>query len=257
MAITELVGLSLQVALSRQLEVVSNNVANLNTTGFKGDHAYFEEFLAPEARQELFPGGDASIRFVNDRGVWHDFAQGPSQITDNPLDVAIDGDAFLVVQTGNGERYTRNGAMQINAAGQLVNSEGAPVLGENGPITFQPGDRNIVISKDGRITVNEGAIVKTEGFRGKLRLVRFAQLQLLQKDGTSNFLAPDGVAPEAAPNARVQQGAVEKSNVNGVLEMTRLIEITRTYTQVSQILQQQSDLRRSAIQQLSDVPASA
>jgi flagellar basal-body rod protein FlgF len=257
MPISELVGLSLQVALSRQLEVVSNNVANLNTTGFKSDHALFEEFLSPEARQELFPAGDARVSFVNDRGVWHDFSQGPTQSTGNPLDVAIDGDAYLVVQTPNGDRYTRNGALQTNATGQLVNTEGMPVLGENGPITLQPGDRNIVISPDGRVSVNEGASVKTEGFRGKLRLVRFAQPQALQKDGTSNFLAPDGVTPGAAPGARIQQGAIEKSNVNGVLEMTRLIEITRTYTQVSTILQQQSDLRRSAIQQLSDVPASA
>jgi flagellar basal-body rod protein FlgF/flagellar basal-body rod protein FlgG len=257
MALSELVGLSVQMALSRQLEIVSNNVANLNTNGFKSDHALFEEFLSPDARQELFQGNDARVAFVHDRGAWHNLAQGPTQTTGNPLDVAIDGDAFLVVQTPSGERYTRNGAMQISSTGQLVNGEGMPILGENGPITLQQSDRNIVISQDGRVSVNEGQSIITEGFRGKLRLVRFAQPQVLQKDGSNNFAAPDGVLPEPATNARLQQGALEKSNVNGVLEMTRLIEITRTYTQVSNILQQQADMRRSAIQQLSDVPASA
>ncbi len=175
--------------------------------------------------------------------------------TGNPLDVAIVGDGFLAVQSPGGERYTRNGALQIAQNGQLVTSDGLPVLGENGPITFQPSDRNVVISKDGRITVTEGIDTRTEGFRGKLRLVRFAQPHRLQKDGTSNYLAPEGVASIPATGAPFQQSVLEKSNVNGVMEMTRMIEISRTYTQISTLLQQQGDLRKSAIQQLAEVPA--
>ena len=171
----QIIGLSRQVALARNLEVVANNVANLNTTGFKGENTLFEEFLrSPASESQSTRGGQAPISFVQDRGVWHDFGQGSVQATGNPLDVAISGDAFLVVQSPNGERYTRNGAFQISANGQLVTGDGLPVLGDNGPITFQPGDRNIAISKDGRVTVNEGASDRTEGFRGKLRLVRFA-----------------------------------------------------------------------------------
>jgi flagellar basal-body rod protein FlgF len=253
---SQLIGLSRQVALARSLEVVANNVANLNTTGFKADNAMFEEFLSLPANSTQSTDGIATpLSYVQDRGVWKDFSQGAIQATGNPLDVAVVGDAFLVVQSPNGERYTRNGAMQIGPNGQLVTNEGLPVIGDNGPITFQPGDRNISISKDGRITVNEGANTRTEGFRGKLRLVRFAQPQQLQKDGSSNFLAPNGVAPQPALNAGVQQAVIEKSNINGVLEMTRLIDVTRTYTQISTMIQQQSDLRRTAIQQLADVPA--
>jgi flagellar basal-body rod protein FlgF/flagellar basal-body rod protein FlgG len=132
-----LVGLSRQVALTRELEAVANNIANVNTTGFKADATVFEEFLMPVARDNQFTSADSRISFVRDRATWHDLSQGPVQRTGNPLDVAIDGNAFLVVQTAAGERYTRNGALQINANGELVTSEGDRVQGETGPIQFQ------------------------------------------------------------------------------------------------------------------------
>jgi flagellar basal-body rod protein FlgF/flagellar basal-body rod protein FlgG len=250
-----LVGLSRQVALARELDIVSNNIANMNTTGYKADTAVFQEYLMPRARENRFQTGDREVRFVQDRATRHDFSQGPIQQTGNPLDVAIDGDAFLVVQTSRGERYTRNGALQINAAGQLVTPDGSPVLGENGPIVFQPLDRNVAISADGRVSVNEGAGSRTESLRGKIRLVGFAQRGRLEKEGTNTLAAPAGVAPQPAPASKLVQGAIEKSNVNGVVEMTRMIEVTRTYTNVANILQQQSDLRRSAIEKLSEVPS--
>jgi len=206
------------------------------------------------AREADVPGAGSRISFVNDRGIWHDLAQGAIQQTGNPLDIAIDGNAFLVVQTPNGERYSRNGALQINASGQLVTSQGMTVMGENGPIVFQPNDRNISVTADGRISVLEGANNKTESFRGKLRLVSFAAAQRLRKEEGSTFSAPAGVQAQPEPTARVVQGAIEKSNVNGVLEMTRMIELTRSYTQVATILQQQGELSRNAIQQLAEVP---
>ncbi|HVG51544.1 MAG TPA: flagellar basal-body rod protein FlgF [Xanthobacteraceae bacterium] len=252
-----LIGLSRQVALMRNLEVVANNIANVNTTGFKGDSAIFEEFLSLPARETQTGGGSGlPLSFVHDRGVWRDYAQGSVQATGNPLDVAIVGEGFLVVQTPNGERYTRNGALQIATNGQLVTSEGMPVLGDSGPITFQPTDRNIAITKEGRITVNEGAETRTEGFRGKLRVVRFANPQQLRKDGSNNFVASDGIAPTpVTTRTAIQQASIEKSNINAVMEMTRMIDITRTYTQIANMLQQHSDLRRNAIQQLAEVPA--
>ena len=94
---------------------------------------------------------------MQDRATWHNFSQGPLKQTGNPLDVAIDGDAFLVVQTARGERYTRNGALQINATGQLVTSTGDPVLGDGEPIQFQTTDHDTSIDPDGTITVREGA----------------------------------------------------------------------------------------------------
>lgn len=249
-----LVGLSRQVALHRELEIVANNIANLNTTGFKSDGALFEQYLMPVARDEGFIGSDSRLNFVQDRATWLDLGQGPIQQTGNPLDVALEGTGFLTVQTPRGERYTRNGAMQINNRGELVTSEGYQVIGESGPITFQNGDRDIIINSDGSIRVREGASA-ADSSRGKLRLVDFRNPQQLKKDGSSTFEASANQQPQQATNSRVVQGAVEKSNVQGVLEMTRLVEVSRSYSEISAILQQQGEMRRDVISRLADVPA--
>jgi flagellar basal-body rod protein FlgF len=250
-----LVGLSRQVALQRELDVVANNIANINTSGFKTDGAVFEEFISPTARAENFLTADQRVSFVQDRATWIDMSQGPLERTGNPLDVAVNGKGFLVVQTPGGERYTRNGALQISNTGELVTSEGYQVLGESGPITFQPKDRNITISEDGTISVREGNNAQTESQRGQLRLVSFDQPGRLQKDASSTFKAPANVTPQADKLSRVVQGTIEKSNVRSVMEMTRMIEVTRSYTQIATLLAQQSDLQRTAIEKLADVPA--
>jgi flagellar basal-body rod protein FlgF len=248
-----LVGLSRQIALSRELDVVANNIANLNTTGFKADNVVFHEHLMPAARANAFRGNDRRVSFVQDRATWLDLSQGPVQQTGNPLDVAVSGSAFLTVQTPRGERYTRNGALQINSQGQLVTSEGLQVIGQNGPIVFQPNDRDISIGIDGTISVREGANT-TDSQRGKLKLASFNRPQQLEKDGTSTYRTPNGVTVQEPTDARVNQGVIEKSNVNSVMEMTRMVEVTRTYTQIASMLQNQSDMRRSAIEKLAEVP---
>lgn len=248
-----LVGLSRQVALGRELDVVANNLANLNTNGFKADGAVFEEFIAPTARAANISGGDSRVSFVRDRATWIDLSQGPIERTGNPLDVAIDGKGFLAVQTPRGERYTRNGALQVNSAGELVTSEGYQVLGENGPILLQPKDRDITISPDGTISVRQGSNT-VDSQRGRLRKVAFDRPGQLQKDGTGTFAKPDNVNFENDTASRFQQGAVEKSNVRSVIEMTRMIEVTRSYTQVATMLSQQADLNRTAIEKLAEVP---
>ena len=201
-----LVGLSRQVALGREMDVVANNIANLNTTGYKADGSIFEEFLASAARADQTGG---QVSFVRDRGIWHDMSQGPVERTGNSLDVAIDGKGFLVVQTPRGERYTRNGSMQINASGQFVTSDGFAVLGDGGPIQFQPNDRQVSISRDGTISVREGN-AKVDSARGKLRLVSFANPQRLQKDGSSTFNAPNGISPQPANAAALVAGSRRK-----------------------------------------------
>jgi flagellar basal-body rod protein FlgF len=245
-----LIGLSRQMSLRREMDVVANNIANINTTGFKGDTAIFEEYLMPGASAGQFARPDQRLSYVVDRSTWHDMSQGPTQQTGNPLDVAVDGSAFLVVQTPRGERYTRNGAMQINSTGQLVTSEGYQVLGDAGPIQFQTNDKEILIARDGLISVPDGV-------RGKLRLVKFDAAQRLNKDGGSTFAAPQGVQPQPiAPEERhILQGTLERSNVRSVIEMTRMIEVSRSYTQVATMLDKQGDMRRSAVEKLAEVPA--
>ena len=252
-----LVGLSRQTALQRELDVVANNIANVNTTGFKSDGAVFSEYLPKGASSDQCASRDRRVSFVQDSTSWHDMSQGTVQQTGGPLDVAIDGEGMLVVQTARGERYTRSGALQLNNLGELVTMAGDKVLGDSGPIVLQLTDRDIAITKDGTIKVREGNSLTTDSTRGKLRLVTFANPQQLRKDGASTFAAPDGVQPVPLPdaNAHVLQGAIEKSNVRPVVEMARMIELTRAYTQVATVLQQQGDLRKNSIQQLAEVPA--
>lgn len=249
---TLLVGLSRQVALGRELDVVANNIANVNTNGFKADGAVFEEYLGPRARAANTVGADNRVSFVRDRATWIDLTQGPIERTGNPLDVAIDGSGYLAVQTPRGERYTRNGALQINSSGELVTGEGYQVLGEAGPIIFQPKDRDITISADGTVSARVGSAA-ADSQRGKLRTVSFDKPGQLQKDGSGTFAAPQTVTQVPDARSRIVQGAVEKSNVRSVIEMTRMIEVTRSYTQVATMLSQQSDMRRSAIEKLADV----
>jgi flagellar basal-body rod protein FlgF/flagellar basal-body rod protein FlgG len=126
-------------------------------------------------------------------------------------------------------------------------------MGISGPIVFQPTDKQINIAADGNVTVLEGT-GRTDSVRGKLRLVSFADAQKLVKEGSNLYSAGQGAAqPDTV--SKVRQGFIEKSNVNSVTEMSRMIEITRTYTQISALLQQQSDLHKSAIEKLADVPA--
>jgi flagellar basal-body rod protein FlgF len=252
---TLLVALSRQMSLERQIDVIANNVANINTTGFKANKSLFEEYLNTDARADNFAAGDRRVSFVQDRGTYHDFAQGAFEKTTNPLDVAIDGRGFITVQTPAGERYTRDGSFQINAQGQLVTTGGHIVLGANGPIVFQPTDRDITISSEGVITVREGVVTQFDSIRGRLKLVKFNNPQRLQKEGANLYSAPAGVAAQPDTASRVNQGFVEKSNVSAVTEMSRMMEVMRTYQQVASMMQQQNDLRKTAIQALADVPA--
>jgi len=200
--------------------------------------------------------GFVTEALANGADAWINLGQGPIDRTGNALDVAIEGKGFLAVQTPRGERYTRNGALHINSNGELVTSEGYQVLGDAGPITLQPKDRDVSISEDGTISVREGDNVKTESQRGKLRLAGFEFPNRLQKDGSSTFMAPQGITPQIDTTSHFMQGGLEKSNVHGVVEMTRMIEVTRTYTQIASMLAQQNDLQQNSIDKLAAVPTS-
>jgi flagellar basal-body rod protein FlgF len=239
--------------LERQLDVVANNIANVNTTGFKADQSLFQEYLMPGAREDNFVGRDRRESYVQDRGTYRDVSQGAPQETKNPLDLAIQGNGFLVVQTAAGERYTRDGGLQLNNQGQLVTEEGDQVLGTAGPIVFQPTDHDVNIAPDGTVTVQEGNN-RTDALRGKLRLVSFADAQQLLKQGSNLYAAADGAA-QPDLKSTLEQGYLEKSNVNAVAEMSHMIEVTRAYTQIATMLNQESDLHKTAIEQLANVPS--
>ena len=242
-----LIGLSRQVALSRELDVIANNMANVGTNGFKARSARFNEFVMPKAKAEAFKPADQRLSYVIDKGTPLDLSQGAVEFTGNPLDVALKDDNFLVVQTPAGERYTRAGSLVINRQGQLVTQSGQPVMGEAGPISFGNTEFDMRIAADGTVTSDQGT-------RGKLRQVRFADARSLVSDGANLFSSP--TPPQTAPaGTRLEPGALERSNVKAVTELTRLMEVQRAYQNVANMISRSDDLRSKAISRLADQQA--
>lgn len=242
-----LVGLSRQVALRRELDVIANNVANMNTSGFKSEQMAFGEHVMPKARENEFKRPDRLLSFVEDLATWHDQSAGVMQSTGGATDFAIDGEGFFAVETAGGVRYTRNGAFQINPQGTLVTSDGARVLSTAGPIQLAPTETGLTIAADGTISTSEGE-------RGKLRVALFPNTQDLAKAGSGLF-SSTAQPQEPTLRTRVVQGAIEKSNVKPITEMSRLIEVTRAYESVTSMLAKQDEMRRSGIERLAEVPA--
>ena len=212
----------------------------------------------PTPATDDFTGKDQRISFVQDRASWIDLSPGALERTGNPLDVAIDGKGYL--DRANSARralHPQRRRSSINATGQLVTSEGDQVIGRRR--SDHVSGRAITISPSAAAASSRARdSTGTDTPRGQLQLVTFDRPQLLQKDGASLFNAPAGVnAGPAPPNTRVVQGSIEKSNVRAIAAMTRMIEITRSYSDISAILQQQGDQRRSALQQLSQPPSSS
>jgi len=239
-----LVGVSTQVALQRELEVVANNMANASTTGFKARNSRFQEYLMPVASADSFQKQDRRVSYVIDQGTDLDLGQGPIEQTGNPLNVAVRGEAFLVVRTPSGDRYTRNGAFETNAQGTLVNSDGYTVQGEAGPI--QIGQQETGLS------IGPGTVSTNLGIRGRVRLVTFANPQALTNEG-ANLYASTAAPIPAGVAGRLEPGALERSNVKPVVEMTRLMDVNRTYSMVSGVISRLDELRGTAIRRLSEI----
>ncbi|WP_299474378.1 flagellar basal-body rod protein FlgF [uncultured Roseibium sp.] len=241
-----LIGLSRQTALRNQLDVVANNMANINTSGFKAQNLLFEEYMMPIAEATEFEAQDETLSYVLDYTSHTDFSNGSFRTTGNELDLALEGEGFFVMQMADGtEAYTRNGAFHLDADGQLVTSEGRPVLTSAGPVTFTREDGIIEISADGTIATELGV-------RGQVRIATFEDPQALQKLGETAFVGEEAQVPAGT---RIVQGALEQSNVDGVFEVTRLIEITRSYEAVSKMLKDADELRQQAISTLGRIQA--
>jgi flagellar basal-body rod protein FlgF len=244
-----LIGLSRQIALRRQMDVVANNLANINTFGFKAEKVLFEDFVMPVASDETFPIGSRDVHYTQDWATLHDLKPGPITQTGGTFDVALEGPGFLSVETQNGVAYTRNGALHLDATGMLVTVDGDPVLSEGGgTITFAPGETDI------RIGAN-GAVMSSAGTKGRLAVVEFSNPQTLTHLGSSLYKAATADPGEPASDTRVHQGAIERSNVSGVAETAEMIRINRAYEMVAQFIKRHDDLRSTAIRRLGDISA--
>ncbi len=238
------VGLSKQMTLQRALDVAANNLANVDTAGFKVESLQVQtDPLTPPA----VPSSDP-IKYVIDNGLARNFGQGGLEQTSNPLDVGIEGDGFFTVQTAAGPRYTRDGRFGVDAQNQLVDHQGDPVMSAGGsPISVDPQKGQVSIAKDGTISQigQNGQTLQV----GKLGVSRFANLSALRKQG-DNLYDAAGATPTTATDARMHQGMVERSNVQPIVEITSLISITRAYERVTQMMSQTQDLSESAVQRL-------
>ena len=208
------IGLSRQIGLQRELTTVANNLANMNTNGFRREGAIFAEHIeALQSENTSLSMSTLSRRYV-------DLSAGELSITDEPLDVAIDGDGFFLVETPAGERLTRDGAFSLNADRELINSQQLRILDESGgAIAIPQGQNDIIVAEDGSIFAGGQPV-------GRLGVV-IADHAGLVREGGNLFEAQLGYS--ASEEARVRQGVVEGSNVNAIEEMARLIEVQRTY----------------------------
>ena len=249
-------------ARQRTLETIANNIANASTSGFKRDslfHHSIEKAEAailraqqsgvqltpqeaaqaaqaqsalgatgtPTASDSLFAEADSPDSIARVFGIMSggvtDFAPGVMRETGRPLDVALDGEGFLVVQTPRGERYTRAGALTVDAAGQLVTQRGELVVSDRGPITIRQGKGDLGIGADGSVSVDGQPV-------GKLKVVRFNDTRAaLTKEGDSLFMATGKEPPQDANSTRVVQGVLELSNVNAVTEMATMMHNSREF----------------------------
>ena len=235
-----MLGLQTQRVLQRRLDVSANNLANVDTSGFKADELITEEIDDTGASTEVNP---TDIRFVRDIGLGRDMSQGEIASTGNPLDVAIEGNGFFMVQGANGQpMYTRDGAFKLAADGQLVTRDGRPVLNSGGaPISIDAQGESPTIGRDGAITVAGNEV-------GRLGVVMFTAPGALSKVGDNLW---DAHGQQSQPfDGVVVQGALEGSNVRPVIEITRLIEISRAYQSAAQFVANADSLRQRAIQTL-------
>ncbi|MEO1656253.1 MAG: flagellar basal-body rod protein FlgF [Pseudomonadota bacterium] len=218
------VNLSYQSSLERRLELIANNIANVNTTAYKAERVMFDDVT-------FNAGPAADVSFVIDRASFTDFQTGSVTQTGNQLDVAIVGDGWLSVQTPDGIRYTRDGRLEVSPDGELVNVDGSPVLDEGGnPILIPQEAASIAISKNGGVSVQlQGEPIPSE--IANLGIFEFADPNQLVREASGRFSGDAEATPVANP--KVQQFALESSNINPIKEIIELMELSRAYTQVS------------------------
>jgi flagellar basal-body rod protein FlgF len=235
------VGLSRQIALRRELDIVANNIANADTTGFKVESL----MNAAQPKAPAFTlGGPRPVTFVTPNGVARNFGQGAMRRTDSPLDVAIEGQGFFKVSAKGGERYTRDGRLKTDDTGRLTTQAGDPVLDEGGgEIQLNPENGPVRIAPDGTVSQRDQRV-------GKIGVFTFATLSVLEKAGGNLLQNTSNQQAQPAVDARLRQGVLEDSNVQPVLEITRMIELSRAYEQVSRMMDSTTELSRKAVDRL-------
>ena len=236
--------LSRLVAQTRASAVTANNIANLDTPGFRAARPLFGEVLQRQ-RDAAVPAGGRDLAFAQDRATWRDSTPGSQSVTGNPLDLAIGvPEGYFVMETPRGDRFTRAGRFTLDGEGRVVDAEGHALLGTDGrPIRLAAGEGRIEVLGDGTLRTENGV-------SGQIRVVRFANPQMLQAEGDRLFAAPASETPENIPRPGLVQGAVEGSNVRPVLEITRMMEELREFQFVAQMAEREGERLGDAVGRL-------
>ena len=219
-------------------DMLAQNLANAPVPGYRRQSISFQEYVTPQTAASgptaNPPRHGAQIALQSSS-----FLAGPYQSTGNPLECAIQGDGFFVLDGPNGPLYTRNGQFQINTAGELTSASGYPVRTSNGTLRIPTNAGQIVISQDGTVSMDQTPL-------GQIRLASFANPSQLQRVGATLFTAPQGVSPQTS-TAVVRQGYREGSNVNVVNEMVQMIAGMRQYEAAGKAMRSLSDAMQQRI----------
>ncbi|HSZ90598.1 MAG TPA: flagellar basal-body rod protein FlgF [Acetobacteraceae bacterium] len=241
MEIVSNVAASRLVAQQRVMDVIADNIANASTPGFKTERMQFSDWLSKQRGTDV-PQGDRSIAYTQDRATWRDLRAGTLTHTNNPFDLGITSDGYFTVRTSRGPRLTRDGRFGLMPDGTMANSAGNAVLDNNGqPITLSPADTQITIAGDGTISSENGQLAK-------VGVVQPTDPMQLAAEGDTLFSSGSTTAPVTSPG--LVQGSIEDSNVQPVLEMTRMIDGERQFQFMTQLIQAESDREQSAIDKL-------
>lgn len=234
------IGLSQQMALHQLMDVTANNIANMNTPGFKSENILFHEYV------NQAPGSAEKVSQVQSYGSYHNLSQGTLTQTFNNLDAAIQGDGYFAVQTPEGVRYTRNGAFSLNNKNEIVTKAGHQVMSEGGgPITLPADAAHISILENGEVATEKGPV-------GKLKIASFENPQLLKPQGEGLYDAGN-LQTTSVTKPHVYQGMLETSNVQPILEMNRMMEVLRMYQASQNMLMTDHDRQRTVIQRLTRI----
>lgn len=230
------IGLSGQMALQSKMDLIAQNIANVNTPGYRAQNAVFEEYLdRPKGMKE-------TMSMVMDYGQYQLTDPGPVKITGSVLDVALVGTGFMGIQTPEGVQYTRAGNFAMDQQGKLINARGMAVASAGGGDILIPSDaKNIYIDHKGVVSTDDGPV-------GTIMVKEFSSEQILEPVGNGLYKTDD--AGKIAEKTTVHQGKLEGSNVQSVIEMTRMIDVSREYQMMQRIAQNEHDRIRGAIQRL-------
>ena len=224
-----------------RLEVLANNIANINTNGYKGEKTVFRINETPISPDQAQTSDESQplIPYAPPFETRTDFSQGSLRETGNPLDVAINGSGFFSIQTPDGIAYTRQGSFSLNEDGVLVTPDGYPVLGDGGEITLEEG--RVEIDLEGEVYLDGDEV-------GRLQITDFKDLDTLKKVGNGRFVATDQTAVgERAQDTTLSQGYLETANVNPIMAMTEMIETSRAFDAYQKVIQTADEATSTSI----------